>query len=406
VRQSLRELASAFPRLRAVVEPTALSYALRILPDDAVVDQLFADSYRVATDVDLDSRAGMEAFHTAFINEPIALERGLPWRARFVPHASQPALMFSMHHIMGDGRSMVMLMCAIMNRLNGQAIPPCQIDSPSMLPATMPLKWWQWPASIARFWQNSRADKAARQGLNIVTLARRPSTRYTTSTVRYHELPCPADVMKAQAKQLGTTVNTLLTAIMANAFLALAPGDKQAAAALRISVDLRRYFPEGTAPEFGNFVSSFTVLARPQATLAAQIASLEGQIKAHLARYERRDYAVQLRFYEWLPLMGRTLYSHLIVKSKAKGTLPNLSCHLSNLGSAEFINPKGAQIRLQEVWPTTISTVLLIGALSFNGKQFLTLISQNDEIPPEAIGELLTQLDQQFHQLMAAAPSP
>lgn len=406
VRQTLRELLTAFPRLRAVVEPTGLHYGLRILPDGVAVDQLFADAFRITAGVDPSSRECLQAFHNEFINESVSLERGLPWRARFIPHDSQPALMFSVHHIIGDGRSMVMLLCAIMNRLNGQPIPPCKVDSPSMLPATMPLKWWQWPGSIARWWRHSRADAQALKGLNIVTLARRRSPRYTTSSVRYHELPCPADTMKALAKQQGTTVNTLLTAIVANTFLALAPGDRQAVATMRISVDLRRYYPEGQAPEFGNYVATFTVLARPQATLGEQIASLEAQVKSHLARYERRDYALPLRLYEWLPVVGRTLYSHLVVQSKARGTLPTLSCHLSNLGSAEFINPKGGHIRLQEVWPSTVSNVLLIGALSLNGKQFLPLIYQNDEIAHEAVSAFLDQLDGQLRQLMGGATPP
>lgn len=406
VRQTLRELATAFPRMRSVIEPTALSYRLRVLPDDHHVDQLFADTFRVLHCVDPSSRGDLEAFHSDFINEPISLERGLPWRARFMPHETQPALMFSVHHIIGDGRSMVQMLCAIMARLSGQPIPPCRIDAPTMLPAVMPQKWWHWPGSIARWWRHARADAAAVKGMNIVTLNRQASPRYTTTSVCYHDLPCSADAMKAQAKAHGTTVNTLLTAIVANTFLALAVDDPKALAALRISVDLRRYFPEGQAPEFGNFVHSFTVLARHQRTLQAQIDSLEAQVKTHLARYERRDYALPLLFYELLPLLGRTLFSHLIVKAKAKGTLPKLSCHLSNLGSAEFINPKGAKIRLLELWPATLSTVFLIGALSLNGKQFIPLIYQHDEIPPDAVAAFRAELDAQIRLLMKENAQP
>ena len=60
--------------------------------------------------VDPSDAAALEAFHGPFLNEPMPLERGLPWRARFFPHPSQPALMFSVHHIVGDGRSMVQLL--------------------------------------------------------------------------------------------------------------------------------------------------------------------------------------------------------------------------------------------------------------------------------------------------------
>ncbi len=409
IRQTLRELISAYPRMRGIIELTGLHFQLRILDDDLYVDQLFADTFRVLPHIDSSSRPALAAFHNEFINEPISLERGLPWRARFIPHPTRPALMFSVHHIVGDGRSMVQMLCAIMARLSGQPITPGKIDSPSMLPAVMPQKWWQWPASIARWWRQAQTEAATRKGMHIVTLARRKSPRYTTSAIRYHELPCSADAMKAQAKAHGTTVNTLLAALVANAFLAMAPDDPKAMAAIRLSVDLRRYYPKGTAPEFGNYVHSFTVLAQRQANLQAQVNALEAQVKEHLLGYERRDYALPVLLYECLPWLGRALSGRLVVRYKAEGRLPQLSCHLSNLGNADAINPPNAKVRLAELWPMTINPVFMLGALSLNGRQFLTLISQNDEIPQEAVAAFEAELDRQFHALMQAlmqAPTP
>ena len=410
VRQTLRELTTAFPRMRGVIEPDVLRHRMRLLDDDRLVDQLFDDAYRIETGVDAGSREALQAFHSRFVNEAISLERGLPWRARFIPHPSQPALVFSAHHIVGDGRSMVQMLCAILGRLNGQPMQPCAVASPSMMPAVTPAHWWQWPGSIARWWRDTRAEARATREQRVIMLERNPSPRYTTSSVRYHELPCPADTMRALAKQHGTTVNTLLMTVVANTFLALGhedgpdqPGGKRSVAALRTSVDLRRYFPDGKGPDFGNFVSVFTVRAQAQPTLAAQIASLEGQVKAAMARFERRDFALPLSFYELLPFIGRSLYSRLILQSKVRRSLPALSCHLSNLGSAEFIHPKGASLRLQELWPATISTAFLLGALSLNGKQFLTVIHQNDEISPESVDRFLRTLDAQVHTLMATA---
>lgn len=413
VRQALRELTTAFPRMRGIVVPTAWTHKLRILPDDRFVDQLFDDCYRIELGVDPSSREALQAWHTRFLNEPISLERGLPWRGRFLPHATQPAIMFSVHHIIGDGRSMVQMLCAILGRLNGQPIAPCKVDSPSMMPAVTPQKWWQWPGSIARWWRDSRAEKAATRNERVIQLEDGSSDHHTTVSVRYHELPVAADAMRALSKQHGTTVNTLLMAMVANTFLALGhrdgpdrPGGPRSVAAMRTSVDLRRYFPDGKGPEFGNFVSVFTVRARQQATLAEQIASLEAQSKAAMARFERRDFALPLTFWEIIPWVGRTLYSHLIVQSKVQRSLPALSCHLSNLGSAEFINPKGGSVRLSELWPTTISNVFLLGALSLNGKQFFTVIHQNDEISPATVDRFLTELDRQLCELRDLQTAP
>ena len=403
VRQALRELTTAFPRLRAVIEPGPWLDRLRILPDDLAVDQLFDDAYRIEHGVDLDDLDALQTWHSHRLNEPLSLERGLPWRARFLPHPSQPGLLFVVHHIVGDGRSMIQLLCAILGRLNGQAISASPLDSPSMRAAVTPPHAWQWPAAIWRGWRQGRADARAAQGQEVITLAQRRSPRFTTSAIRYHELPCPADAMKQFARAHHSTQNTLMTALVANTFLAPHATNPQAVAALRISVDLRRYYPEGQAPTFGNYVATFTVRARHQPTLAAQIADIERQIQQHLARYERRDHALPLTLYEWLPLIGRRRYSQLIALSKARGTLPALSCHLSNLGSAEFINPKDATVRLQALWPATISTALLLGVLSLNGRQILTIIRQRDEIDDEAISTFLARLDQQFTNVQKSA---
>ncbi|RZL02909.1 MAG: hypothetical protein EOP36_07130 [Rubrivivax sp.] len=404
LRQALRELTTAFPRMRGVIVPTAFTYKLRILPDDAGLEQLFDDAYRVQSGLDATSRSALEHFHSAFINEPLSLERGLPWRARFIPHAQTPLLVFSVHHIIGDGRSIVQMLAALLGRLSGQPIRPVPLESSSMVAAVTPHKWTQWPASIQGWWRNHQSDAQSSRGQKIITLASRRSERYTTTSVRYHELPCTSDQLKVIAKQTGTTLNNLVVAVMANAFLTLAPGDPHAVSAIRISVDLRRYFPEGQQPEFGNFVSSFTVRSSRQDTLAAQVQSVEGQVKDHLSRYEKREYALPLMFYEALPWLGRNLYSHLIVKSKAKGTLPVLSCHFTNLGNVEAIHPKDAQVRFTEIWPATLSTALLLALVNLGGKLFFTVAFQNDETDESAVLDFFQRLDHQFRDITSTPP--
>lgn len=400
VRQALRELTRACPRLRGVMTPTAFGHALRILPDDEHIDTLLDDAFQVQTDVDTASRAALQAWHTRLLNDPMPMERGLPWRARLLPHPSQPVLAFSAHHIIGDGRSMVQFIRALVGRLNGHPIPAMPLESASMAPAVRPHAWWQWPASIARFVRQARADARAAAGTRVLGLAHRRAPHFTTSTVHHHDLPASADAVKALAKAHGTTVNTLLMGLIAQVFLQQAPDDPMARAAIRLSIDLRRHFPKGRAPEIGNHVHSFVVRGQAQADLSAQIASLDAQVRDHLARYERRDLALPLTVYEWLPLMGRRLYSHLIVQAKRHQRLAPVSCHLSNLGPAEFINPPDAALRVTELWPATVSTAPIIAALSLHGRQVLTVIHQNDEIEAATVRDFLARLDQALLQTL------
>ncbi len=396
VRQALRELTSAYPRLRGIIVPSGWTYKLQILPNDLYVNQLFDDALRVVHGVDAGSRAALEAFHSQCLNEPLSMERGLPWRARYIPHPQQPALLFALHHIAGDGRSLVQAISALMARLNGQPIVHSPLAWPSMAKAVAPLKWHHWPTSIASWWRNTRLDAKAKRGQELLTLATRRSSHYTTSRVHYHELPCGQGQLRALTKQMGTTVNNLMTAVIANGFLARAQDKPQAVAAIRISVDLRRLFPQGEQPEMGNFVSSFAVRATHQASLSAQIQSIEAQTKAHLARYERREYALPLTLYEALPWMGRTLYSRFIVRAKAKGTLQNESCHFSNLGSAEAIHPANATVRLSELWPTAQPVSVLFGFVSMGDRLYLTVNHQLDETDAETVQAFLADIDTQL----------
>ncbi|MFT3859285.1 MAG: hypothetical protein QM742_17860 [Aquabacterium sp.] len=402
VRQALRELFSAYPRARGVIEACGWSYQLRILPDDHIIDELLKDCFRVNREVDPTSRDELMAAHNAMQNEAISMERGLPLRARFFPHPTSPALILSLHHIIGDGRSHLQMMSAVMGRLNGTAIQPVPLDSPSMVPAVVPQSLAGWPASIRGWWRNNKQDKARKAGMRLMTLCSRQSPRFTTAAIDYHLLQCSSKDVRALAKRMGTTVNNLLAAVIANQFLARAKNDPKAMAAIRISYDLRRLFPEGRQPQIGNFVSSFSVYARHQPTLSDQIRDMEAQVKEVLARYERREYAVPLLLYELLPIMGRRLYSMMVRKAKVGGKLQDVSCHFSNLGPADFLNPKDGTLRLKEVWLASLPVTPIVGLASMGDQQFLTVIYPQDEVDRADVAAFLAGLEQELLSLIQA----
>jgi NRPS condensation-like uncharacterized protein len=404
VRQALRELTSAYPRLRSRIVPTGWTYKLQLLPDDHLIDQLFADAFRVQTGVDADSHEALEAFHNTLLNDALSMERGLPWRARFIAHPTRPVLVFALHHIIGDGRSNLQMIGAVLARISGKPIPPCPLQSPSMVAAVAPTSWAKWPASILGWWRNTRRDAQAAQGQKVITLASRVSPRFTTSSAVHHELPCSPSQLRTTAKRYGTTINNLMTAVIANSFLAREPNNPQAVAAIRISLDLRRLFPEGQQPEIGNFVASFAMRATRQPSLSEQIHAIEAMAKDYLARYERREAALPLMFYELLPIMGRRLYSYLIVKAKAGRRGEEVSCHFSNLGSGEHLNPKDAQARITELWVTTLGITPILGFVSLGDKMFLTVGHQNDEIEPATVRAFLGSLDDELRKLVAENP--
>src|SRR5690606_37244182 len=75
LRSILREMISAYPRMRGVPEAGVHRYRLRILPDDHVVDQLFEHAWRVDAHLDATDARVMEDCHQRLLNEVLPLER-------------------------------------------------------------------------------------------------------------------------------------------------------------------------------------------------------------------------------------------------------------------------------------------------------------------------------------------
>lgn len=403
VRQALRELTSAYPRLRGVIVPTARQYKLQILPDDLYIDQLVDDAFRVVQGVDASSGEALRAYQNELLNESISMERGLAWRARLIPHPTQAAFIFSLHHIIGDGRSLLQLIMAILGRLNGKPIKPCPLQRHDMIPAVAPTSWTKWPASILGFWRNQRKDALAAKDTQLITLATRQSPRFTTPRIYHYELPCGLAQLRALAKPMGVTVNNLMAALLANAFLARDKDNPKAVATIRMSYDVRRLFPKDAQPEIGNFVVPLKVYARHQPTLIAQIQSIEAQVKDYMGRYDRREYALPLLSYELLHHIGRRLYSLMILRAKQQGKLQDVSCHFTNLGAADFINAPDTALRVTEFWPMAQPMVMLIGMLTLGDKVYIPMLHPQDEIEAPTVASFLQTFER---ELLALAPQP
>ena len=67
-------------------------------------------------------------------------------------------------------------------------------------------------------------------------------------------------------------------------------------------------------------------------------------------------------------------------------------------GTTAVAEVSDATLRVTEFWPATVSTALLIGALSLQGRQLLTVIHQNDEVDPADVRRFLGRLDEKLQQ--------
>lgn len=366
VKRVLRQLVTAYPKLRAVIEPGAHFYHFRILPDDEVVDQLFELAFQLEPHIDVDDPQAAEAWHWRCLQHVFPLERGLGLKAWFVPHPQRPALMFSMPHIFGDGMTMIHLLKLLMQGLNGQPMEAMPVEAPSMIGSIAPEHWWQWPGKIWRARQHKVAERALLSRVNVQQMARKVRPNYSTTGLSHHTLPVPVPELRKAARHLGASMNTFVTAAIAQTFLEQAPDDPKAAAVIRTSVDLRRYYPKsaGHGPLWGNHVGAFLVIEQGIGkSVAERVKSVDALIKEGQARYARREMCWTYLMEELIPLLGRTLIGHIGVTMQRKNRFPQISAHATSLGNAgDYFNAKDAPIQVEHIMAavTSVAPIMVL----------------------------------------------
>lgn len=405
VRQACRRMLSAFPRLRGVLEPTARRFQLRILPEDAQLEDLFNLAFRTEH-IDLDDPVALRRWHELALNDPVPLQRGLGVRFQFVPHPTRPAMIWSAHHLLVDGRSIVMCLEALVKLLNGQAIPDLPLDNPSMLPAVLPAHWWQIPGRLLAAHRAQKAQQRERARYEIVRLPIKRSARYLSTGVQHHELGCLSKDLSKAAKARGGSGNSLLMAAMGTALLEQAGNRPGTAALVRVSVDLRRYFPEGTAPTMGNFVATLDLLLPQDVPEAERVRWIDARMREGMDRFTQRTMILPLLPYEWLGGIRTHDYTRLIMRGKRLDTLPHLSCHTTNIGSADAFNPEGARVRLSEIYPAVSGAAPLMVFVSVNGRQVMVCSHQRDEFEDQDMQALIGRAQAVVTRWLAPLPAP
>jgi Condensation domain len=393
VRSSFRRLVEAFARLRGVLEPTPRRFCLRILPMDEQLDDLLDLAFRVEH-VDVDNPEALRRWHELAMNDPMALQRGLSVRLQFAPHPERGALIMTVHHLLMDGRSMVMLLGAFNRLLNGLPIDDHPVQPPTMLPAILPQHAWQWLGKLKTSWGHFRAHARELASHEIVRLPHRPSSRYLSCGVLHHDTGRPAKEISAAAKGMGGSGNSLLIAAIGTALLDLAGRKPGSAACIRASVDLRRYYPEGQAPVVGNYVAIHDVVLPIDVPESERVRWVDERMREGLRRFEQREKMLPLLPYEMLGWLHAHTYSRLIAKVKREGMASNLSFHVTNIGSVDVLNPESAQVPLAELLPIVPGAVPLAVLVVVNGQQKIVTSHHRDEYADTGMQALMHEVGQ------------
>jgi hypothetical protein len=161
IRNALRSVIRSHPRLRAVVEPTWLSHRLTIRPEGPELDGFFDEAFRVLPVGPTDDDA-LVAVIEAFLSESFRVARDLPIKAKLIPHPEKPALVLSIHHIAGDGRSVMGWIQALARALNGEVTHTKRVDEPNHGPAIVPRSVREAATAVTAFFRGAiRSNEAA-----------------------------------------------------------------------------------------------------------------------------------------------------------------------------------------------------------------------------------------------------
>lgn len=396
VKRVLRQLVTLYPKLRAVIEPGLHRYHFRILPDDLVVDQLFELAFEVQAHIDVDDPAAQLAWHRQCLHHVVPLEKGIGLRMWFVPHAQRPVLMFGVPHIFADGMTMIHLVKQFIQGINGLPMESMPIEAPSMVGAIAPDRWWQWPGKVWRSRQHKLAESQLLASVNVQQLPRQPRPNHGTSGLSQGSLPVPVADLRKAAHQLGVTLNTFLTAVIAQTFLEQAPHDPKAAAVIRTSVDMRRYYPKsaGHGPLWGNHVGAFLVIEQgPGKSLQERVKSIDASIKEGQSRFARREMCWTYLVEELMPLMGRTLIGHVGVKLRRADRFPQISAHATSLGDVcAYFNPKDAAIQVAQFSAAVNSISPIMGLIEAHNELLCAMIWQESETSADDVAAFRRRL--------------
>ncbi len=409
LRAVVREMVSAYPRFRGVVEPLWQRHQLRILNDGDTTDQLFEHAWRVLDHLDADNPEHIQALLQRLLNEVMPLERGLACRFHVIPHAQHPALFISVHHLLFDGRSALAFISDILQRLNGGGpIPQQVLDAPSHLGAIAPDHWWQWPSKLLRSRAHVNAQAKFQAEHPVIQAAPQAFKPMSTHMVRMHTVPGTTKELRALAKRLGLSFNSLVTLALVEAFMSYEPAGSKAAAIIRMSVDLRRYYrqqpPEGKVLN-GNHVAAFVVNEVGRKPLAERAASIKAQVDSGMARFDRHETLWAQLPMMIAPVLGRGVLSRLVLDMYRKARMPRISCHATSLGNIDALIPAGASIRLKQFATIVPSLSTLQVVSELNGRLSMPLIWQRCDATPEQMADYLCRVDQAFADLHVAATS-
>ena len=399
IHRGFREILSNYQKLRTIIEPTFLSYCYRIIDDDSTLDILFQEAFQTVPDIVHGTDAFFD-YRNNLLNESFALGSGLPFKVRIIGNSPQPIILLSLHHMIGDGASLIQIVISLLRYLKGEKLTPVPITGPSIIGAIIrkPLKLV--PRQIIDALKDYSTISKMTKGIQIMPIKEKSFGLFSPSAMIEHYLTHPVSEIKAKCKTLNCTINVFLLTALTDALRNQFYKDKGNAIGISLSTDLRPFLGDSRFI-FGNYSSSVMIACHKKYWYnpIERMQNIRDQLEQHLRALtdKSRSWNLLLTF---IPnLLGRKMYTKGAMTLKRKGAL-NLYCQFSNISSLDKINDINPQAQVIECLGMVNFPGLLIVLCSLNDKMLFYFTFPKSDFTDSEITSLIKHFEKGIDDLL------
>jgi NRPS condensation-like uncharacterized protein len=400
IRAAFRYMLTINPKLRSVIEPTLLSYKIRIIEDsDPRVQVLFDDSFRVIDNVKYNTKEFSEIRKDLF-NHPFKLQQTLPIKIQFLPDAS--VIFISLHHTTCDGVGWMHMVASLLSCLNDRKPPVTPLEDPSMLNGLMKRPYILAPLYILKSFFIDRKNRNRIAGARNINPSPNPVNFYGPSDIEQHFLSHNFAALRGKSKELGYSLNVFFLAAMARTILQMNDNEKGDTVSIRLSYNLRPYFDK-KQPLFGNYVTSsvLRVYRKDLDEPHPMMNDIQVQLKESLDMLKNKNLLYPWLIGKIITIVGKKLYSKgaLAVKKKQLPVF-DTSFHFSTISNFDDLNQIGKKARLIDAIATVPTFGLFITLCNIDGTFNINISYPTAEYSREYIKKIIASFEKNLGDIL------
>lgn len=397
IKSAFLHMLSLYPKLRAIIEPTLLSYRFKILNDEHHIKSLFDNAFSVETGLTFDSKE-YKILQNNLLKESFTLQHSLPFRIKYLPEEN--IIFITLHHITSDGAGWLHMTSSLLAYLNEKETTPVPVDNPSMTPGIFKSPYITIPRQLYDSWLIHKEDKKITSNDKVIIPSPKRFDFFGYADMQQKFLKYNLSELKPRTKELGCSLNVYILTAIARTFFNLYDEDKGDTVAIRLSYDLRPYF-EKDKPVFGNYVTTTVLRAYRQDINQPElmISKFQDQLSEAINRLKNKQLSYPWFIDKVFTLLGKKIYSQGILLAKKKSIFQS-TIHFSTLGNGDWLNNFGEKSKVKDLIFTVPTSGLFITMLNIDGIFNINLSYPSEEFSHDTITSITNSFDNELGFLL------